>query len=97
MTKQFLFFFISFHFFSSSLLSGEILFQANCSSCHLNGTNLILPEKNLKKEILESNGLNTIEGLIYQLRNGKNGMPSFGGRLSEEELTQIAYYVLDQF
>ncbi len=64
--------------------------------CHKEGTNVIIPEKNLKKETLERNGMNTLEAIIYQITNGKNGMPAFGGRLKQEEIENIASYVLDE-
>jgi hypothetical protein len=44
-------------------------------------TNLIIPEKNLKKEILQANGIYSQDAIKYQVLNGKNGMPAFGGRL----------------
>ena len=31
-----------------------------------------------------------------QVTNGKNAMPAFGGRLSDEEIGDIAAYVIDQ-
>jgi hypothetical protein len=37
------------------------------------GNNIIIPEKNLKKETLEANGMNTISAISYQVINGKNG------------------------
>ena len=74
---------------------GEELFNNNCSVCHLGGNNVIIPEKNLKFETLEANGMNTTSAIKYQIINGKNGMPAFGGRLKEIEIEQIAKYVLD--
>ena len=74
---------------------GAELFNNNCSVCHLNGNNIIIPEKNLKIETLEANGMNTTSAIRYQIINGKNGMPAFGGRLKEIEIEQIANYVLD--
>jgi cytochrome c6 len=74
--------------------SGEKLFSQNCSACHLGGINIIIPEKNLKKETLAENGMNSISAISYQILNGKNGMPAFGGRLTEEEIEKIANYVL---
>jgi cytochrome c6 len=74
---------------------GEELFNNNCSVCHLGGNNIIIPEKNLKFETLEANGMNTTSAIKYQIINGKNGMPAFGGRLKEIEIEQIAKYVLD--
>ena len=74
---------------------GEELFNNNCSVCHLGGNNIIIPEKNLKFETLEANGMNTTSAIKYQIINGKNGIPAFGGRLKEIEIEQIAKYVLD--
>jgi cytochrome c6 len=75
---------------------GEKLFFTNCSVCHLGGMNIIIPEKNLKKETLEANGMNTLSAISYQIVNGKNGMPAFGGRLTEKEIEDVANYVLQQ-
>ena len=76
--------------------NGEILFKNNCSVCHLGGNNIIIPEKNLKHETLEANGMNSKNAITYQIINGKNGMPAFGGRLKEEEIEKITLYVLEQ-
>jgi cytochrome c6 len=77
--------------------NGQQLFAANCSSCHFLGTNVIIPEKNLTKETLDANGLNNVNAIIYQVRNGKNGMPAFGGRLTEAEIHDIAQYIFKTF
>jgi len=78
------------------LNTGKILFTNNCNVCHKNGENVIIPEKNLKKEALEENGMNNIDAIIYQVLNGKNGMPAFGGRLSQKDIEEIATYVLKE-
>ena len=70
--------------------TGEVLFKNNCSVCHLGGNNIIIPEKNLKHETLEANGMNSKSAISYQIINGKNGMPAFGGRLKESEIEKIA-------
>jgi cytochrome c6 len=80
----------------STFASGKKIFQANCSVCHIGGTNIIIPEKNLKKNALEANGMNTLNSISYQIINGKNGMPAFGGRLQEDEIEILASYVLKQ-
>jgi len=67
MVKLFyLFSIVNFYFLSSfpvaiSNLSekGEKIFKNNCIVCHAGGNNLIIPEKNLRKETLEANGMNT--------------------------------------
>ena len=79
-----------------SLEKGEKLFNNNCIVCHAGGNNIIIPEKNLKKETLEANGMNTKTAIAYQVLNGKNGMPAFGGRLKENEIEAVATYVLEQ-
>jgi len=93
----FLFIFNFFYIFPSQALNlekGKILFLQNCIGCHKGGNNLIIPEKNLKKLTLETNGMYSIEAITYQVLNGKNGMPAFGGRLREEEIENIAEYVI---
>lgn len=75
---------------------GEQLFFSNCNVCHRDGNNIIIPEKNLKLETLKANGMENLESIIYQVTNGKNGMPAFGGRLKEEEIEKIAKYVLEK-
>jgi cytochrome c6 len=75
---------------------GSELFKKNCIVCHLGGNNIIIPEKNLKTESLNENGMNNINAISYQILNGKNGMPAFSGRLKENEIEEIAKYVLDQ-
>jgi len=87
----------SFPLSNSTLLEkGEKVFNNNCIVCHSGGNNLIIPEKNLKKETLEENGMNTKNAISYQVLNGKNGMPAFGGRLKETEIEAVAIYVLEQ-
>jgi cytochrome c6 len=80
---------------TNTLENGKELFIKNCNICHKNKQNKILPEKNLKKEILELYGINKLESIKYQIRNGKNGMPAFGLRLNEKEIEKIAKYVLE--
>jgi cytochrome c6 len=84
--------FSNLFFFSVDL--GEKLYLLNCAVCHPSGKNLILPEKNLKKENLESTGMNSLFSLSYQIRNGKNGMPAFSDRLTKENIEKIAIYIL---
>ena len=81
---------------ANSFEKGESIFLNNCAVCHNGGNNIIIPEKNLKKETLEANGMNTKSAIAYQVLNGKNGMPAFGGRLKESEIEAVAIYVLDE-
>jgi len=74
---------------------GKGLFISNCIACHSSGKNMIIPEKNLEYQALENNGMNIVESISYQIRNGKNGMPAFGGRLTEKEIDRISKYILE--
>jgi cytochrome c6 len=89
-----------FHFsqqaWAISLENGEKVFHMHCSVCHIGGNNVIIPEKNLKKEALEANGMNHVKAISYQVMNGKNGMPAFGGRLTEPDIDDVATYVLQK-
>ena len=90
-------FFLFINIFPSyafNLEKGKTLFQLNCIVCHQNGENLIIPEKNLKKEILQANGMYSLNAIKYQVLNGKNGMPAFGGRLKEQQIEEIANYII---
>lgn len=92
----FLIFFLNFQKVEAKNIEiGKKLFISNCNVCHISGKNLIIPEKSLKKETLETNGMNNLNAIIYQVINGKNGMPAFGGRLDESDIEEIAQYVLD--
>ena len=79
---------------AKNLELGKELFIQNCNVCHLNFTNIIIPEKNLKKTTLIENGMNNLDSILYQISNGKNGMPAFGSRLTNIEIEEIATYVL---
>lgn len=82
--------------YSFNLEAGESVFNNNCSACHAGGNNAIMPEKTLKKDALEENGMNSTSAIKNQVTNGKNAMPAFGGRLSAEEIDDVANYVLNQ-
>lgn len=75
---------------------GENVFTANCSACHAGGNNVIMPEKTLKKDALSTNQMDSASAITYQVTNGKNAMPAFGGRLSDDEIEDVAGFVLSQ-
>lgn len=82
--------------FAGNAGSGEQVFNANCAACHAGGQNVIMPEKTLEKEALDqylAGGRNE-KSIITQVSNGKNAMPAFGGRLSDEEIADVAAYVI---
>nr|YP_009296064.1 cytochrome c553 [Schizymenia dubyi]AOM64999.1 cytochrome c553 [Schizymenia dubyi] len=76
--------------------AGEQIFSANCSACHNGGNNVIMPEKTLQKDVLEKNEMNTVDAIMNQVKNGKNAMPAFGGRLTDDDINNVANYVIDK-
>lgn len=75
---------------------GAQLFKGNCAACHALGTNRIIAMKNLSKDALEKYDMYSKEAIVYQVKNGKNAMPAFGGRLKPEQIDSVADYVLEQ-
>lgn len=77
--------------------AGQQIFSQNCSACHMGGNNLVVKEKTLKIDVLKNNGMDSVKAITNQVTNGNiNGMPAFGGRLSEEDIQNVANYVLNQ-
>jgi cytochrome c6 len=75
---------------------GAALFAANCAACHVGGQNVIVREKTLEKEALQeylAGGFNEA-AVVKQVTNGKNAMPAFGGRLSEQDIANVASFVI---
>mmetsp|Transcript_22024 Transcript_22024/g.28526 ORF Transcript_22024/g.28526 Transcript_22024/m.28526 type:complete len:144 (-) Transcript_22024:734-1165(-) len=83
---------------AADLDNGATIFAGNCAACHAGGNNVIQTEKTLKKEALDEylSGGRKVESVVYQVTNGKNAMPAFGGRLSDDEIADVASYVIDQ-
>lgn len=76
--------------------AGEQIFTQNCVACHAGGENLVNPAKTLSFADLEKNEKNSVKAIINQVTNGASGMPVFSGRLSEEEITNVANFVFSQ-
>ncbi|MDX2097385.1 MAG: c-type cytochrome [Leptolyngbyaceae cyanobacterium bins.59] len=83
-----------------NVAAGAKIFSANCAACHLGGNNVIMGDKTLKKAALEKYlpdfQAQPLETIIYQVKNGKNAMPAFSGRLSDDQIADVAAYVLGQ-
>lgn len=82
--------------FAANLQAGEEIFTSNCAACHAGGNNAIMPEKTLKADALFEYKMDNIKAITTQVTNGKNAMPAFGGRLSEDDIDNVANYVLNQ-
>jgi cytochrome c2 len=70
--------------------AGEAVFVANCGSCHVledaGTTGAVGP--NLDESTLD------LAATEQQIANGGGGMPAFAGQLSEEEIANVAAYVV---
>jgi cytochrome c6 len=80
--------------------SGSKIFDNNCSKCHIGGGNILISEKTLEKaamlKYLENYDKQSIEAIIYQVRNGKNAMPAFKGQLSDVDILVVSAYVFEK-
>jgi len=75
---------------------GQQIFNVNCAACHADGQNVIMPEKTLEKDALEQylTGGRNEAAIRTQVTNGKNAMPAFGRRLAEDDINNVAAYVI---
>ncbi len=78
------------------LKEGAKVFSNNCASCHIGGNNVVNRAKTLKQGDLEKYDMASLAAIKSQVTNGKLAMPAFKGRLSEDQIENVAAYVLDQ-
>lgn len=81
---------------ATDLANGASVFTANCNACHMGGNNYVNASKTLRKSDLEKYGMASLEAIKTQVMQGKMAMPAFGGKLSDEEIEDVAAYVLEQ-
>lgn len=72
------------------------IFTNNCAGCHINGGNIVRRGKNLKEKALKKYNMDSIEAISQLVTNGKNAMPAYKGRLTEQQITDVSAYVLEQ-
>ena len=81
----------------ADLEHGGQLFSANCAACHMGGGNVISASRTLSQSDLQAHlneyGEDHLEAIEHQIENGKNAMPSFVGKLSEQDIIDVAAYV----
>ncbi|MCX7592605.1 MAG: c-type cytochrome [Fischerella sp.] len=76
--------------------NGAKIFQVHCAGCHINGGNIVRRGKNLKLKALKKYGVDSIEGISSIVTNGRNNMSAYKDRLSQQEIQDVAAYVLEQ-
>ena len=79
---------------------GAQIFSANCAACHIGGGNVVNGQRTLQQDDLKAYLANYNEGheeaIAYQVTNGKNAMPAFGGKLGADDIADVAAYVESQ-
>ncbi|MEA5550437.1 c-type cytochrome [Anabaena cylindrica UHCC 0172] len=85
---------------ATETFNGRKIFNANCASCHIGGTNILVEHKTLEKEALakylENYDTEPIQAIIHQIQNGKGAMPNFKNKLSNQEIIETAAYVFQK-
>nr|YP_010619193.1 cytochrome c553 [Amplisiphonia pacifica]WAX03206.1 cytochrome c553 [Amplisiphonia pacifica] len=75
--------------------AGAQVFTDHCAACHVGGNNVVNPLKTLQLEVLHEFQKDSIEAIKLQVQNGAGGMPAFGDKLSDEEISNVANFVLN--
>ena len=76
--------------------NGAQVFSVQCAGCHVNGGNIVSRGKTLKQKALKKYGMDSIDAIAYLVANGKNNMSAFKDRLSDQQIEDVAAYVLGQ-
>lgn len=84
--------------FAGDVGAGQQIFGANCAACHAGGQNVITPKKTLEKDALDQYLVDgrSEESIMTLVTNGKNAMPAFGGRLDNDQISNVAIYIISQ-
>jgi cytochrome c6 len=81
---------------ATNIDNGAKIFSVNCAGCHPQGGNIIRRGKSLKQKALHRNKVDSLEAIAQMVTNGKNVMPAYQDRLSQQEIEDVAAYVLQQ-
>ena len=85
---------------AASINHGQRIFAGYCAACHAGGTNLVQYERPLSPEAF-SNFLSNYDrgheaAIAAQVNHGKNAMPAFADKLSEQDIADVAAFVEQQ-
>ena len=77
---------------------GETKFKEQCSVCHVDGGNIINPQKTLFKKDREANNITSPQDIIKRMRNPGPGMTRFDEQtISNKDAQEIAEYILKTY
>ncbi len=78
--------------------AGEALFKQNCAVCHVDGGNIVNPQKALHKKDREAHNIKKAEDIVKIMRNPGPGMTKFDEKtVSDKQAHEIAEYILKTF
>ncbi len=78
--------------------TGEALFKQNCAICHVDGGNIVNPQKTLHKKDREANNVKKAEDIVKIMRNPGPGMTKFDVKtVTDKQAHEIAEYILKTF
>lgn len=81
--------------YAGDISKGNEIFTANCVGCHRGGQNFVSEQKTLQKDALEKFvGLD--EEKVDKFFKGSFVHKVVGGKLTEEDISNVASYVVDQ-
>lgn len=79
-----------------ALDNGQLIFEAQCVGCHVNGGNIIRRGKTLQLKALQRNHRDSLEAIADLVRNGKMPMSAYKDKLTDQEILDVSAYVLNQ-
>lgn len=82
--------------FAVDTANGAKIFSVQCAGCHINGGNIVRRGKTLKQKALKKYGMDSLEAIANLVANGKNNMPTYKDRLSQQQIKDVSAYVLEQ-
>jgi cytochrome c6 len=79
-------------------IDGKKGFEDHCAMCHIDGGNVINPEKTLSEKDRLANGVKSAEDIIGKMRHPGPGMMQFDEKtISDNEARAIADYIMKTF
>ena len=84
----------------ANLENGSQVFSAQCAACHMGGGNVIRASRTLSQSDLQAHlaayRSDHLEAIEDQVEHGKNAMPAFASKLSEQDIADVAAFVEEQ-
>jgi cytochrome c6 len=80
---------------AGEISKGNEVFTANCVGCHRGGQNFVKEQKTLQKDALEK-FVGLEEDKVSAFLKGSFVHKVIGGKLTDDEITDVVSYVVDQ-